>query len=299
MAFDLHTFGKDYRRFLQLSSLLAHLPPPLAYRLAGLAGQRISPLRWQKEAYHKGLLAGVATDDWPELWKQRVQNHAVNCINIFLHAQWDTAWFHRHVQVDTAGLQAIMAAGRGCLFLTYHHIFQHTLCALLGLAGFRVDALAAPEESSAIYEQVGTFIHMLHRGTAAQFNGGDYLFGTTPRQTVRMAEASLTANSVLISLHDFSVGHQDFCQLAGRRLYAPSGSVRVAQKRGTPIVAGAVIREGGTYRMVYRQLDAEQPYQTVLQEYFNYLMELIRDNPCFWDGWEWFSWLPLAENEGT
>lgn len=293
MSFNLQHFGRDYRRLLQLSSVLAHLPASVSYRLAALFGQHLGPLRWQETLYHEGFLAGGLPGDWHALWCRRVQNHAASCMNIFLHDRWDTAWFQRHVVIDMDGMQSILANGRGCLFLTYHHLFQHTLCSLLGLAGFAVNALAAPEETSAIYEEVGPFIHLLHQGSASQFNGGTYLFVTTPRQAVRMTEEALSKNSVLISLHDFPVIQQHSAHFAGRRIYAPNGSIRVAQKLGAAIVVGGVIREGLSYRILYRQLDAGQPYPLIVQAYFDYLIELSRSYPYFWDGWEWFSGLPL------
>lgn len=299
MIFDVRAFGRNYQRFLRIISLLSHLPPTMAYQLAGLAGEWLGPLHWQEGSFRAGIEAGgYLAEDWPCLWRRRVHDHGVSCVNAFRHQHWDHAWFRRHVDMDVTGLQGILAEGRGCLFLTYHHAFHHTLFCLLGLAGFPVNVLAAPEASSAIYEEIGPFIRRLHQGCTPQFNGGKYLFICSPRQAVRMTEEALAAGTVLCSLNDvpsgFPAAEKDFFRLAGRLIPVPSGSIRVAQRLGAPIVVGGVLRDGLSYRLVYRQLDATLPYPLVLQSYFDYLAEILKGRPDFWDGWNSFAGLGEA-----
>ena len=86
--------------------------------------------------------------------------------------------------------------------------------------------------------------------------------------------------------------------MLGREIYAPSGSVRIAQRMGVPIVAGIAIREGASYRIVFRQLDGSLPYWEVMQSYFDLLAEILPENPGLWDGWDWFGNLPPAEQSG-
>lgn len=300
LTLDVQAFGRDYRKFLSLSAILSHLPLPAAYQIAGVAGRLKSPLRHQEAICRSAIaVSGLPVDDWHALWRRRVDDHGAFCINVFRHEAWDRGWFDSHVTMDCAELTKLQLPGKGCLFLTCHHAYQHTLCCLLGLSGFRVNALAAPEETSMIYEDVGPFIHRLHRGCAGQFNGGDYCFFETPRQAVRMTYEALTAGSVLISLNDFSLpesgeagDEQAACHLFGRKILAPSGSIRIAQRLGTPIVAGIVIREGSDYHVVFRQLDAGLHYRDVMQAYFDFMAELLTENPGFWDGWNWFEDLP-------
>jgi len=301
MTFDVRAFGRDYRRFLRLILVVSHLhlPTAMAYKFAGLVGERLGPLRWQKGSYRDGIEAGgYLTEAWPRLWRRKVQDHGAFCVNAFAHQHWDQTWFQAHVTMDATGLQRIMAEGRGCLFLTYHHAFHHTLFCLLGLAGFTVNVLAAPEESSVIFEEVGHFIRRLHQGCIRQFNGGKYLFISSARHAVRMTEEALAAGTVLCSLNDVPSGPQpvekDFPRLAGRLLPVPSGSIRLAQRLGVPIVVGGVLRDGVSYRLVYRQLDATLPYPLVLQAYFDYLSEILKGCPEFWDGWDSFPCLGKA-----
>lgn len=297
MKFDVDAFGRDYRRILLLASVLSRLPLPYAYKVIEAVGLLRSPLRWQEDVYRDAIIAsGLPIVDWNRLWQCWIGDHGAFCINIFCHETWDRRWFDLHVKMDNFALEKILAPGKGCLFLTYHHAFQHTLCCLLGLAGFQVNALAAPEESSVIYDQVGPFIRRLHRGCASHFNGGDYRFFNIPRQAIRMSHEALTAGSVLISLNDFSLAgsadKENTCHLFGRTILAPSGSVRIAQRLGVPIVAGIAIREGSSYRVVFRQLDGELPTRDVMQAYFDFLAEILVENPSLWDGWGWFGDLP-------
>ncbi len=297
MSLDIQSFGGDYRRMLFLSSIVSHLPLSIAYQIAGTAGRLQGPLRWQKETCHNAMATSkLSIIDWDSLWQQWVNDHGAFCVNVFQHATWDQAWFNQHVEIDTACLEKILSPGKGCLFLTYHHAFHHTLCSLLGLAGFRVNALAAPEETSVIYDYIGAYVRRLHQGSTKHFNGGSYRFFSTSRQAVEMTKESLNSNSILISLNDFTspgkTANDEVCHLLGRSILAPSGSVRLAQRLGTPIVAGIAVREGTNYKIIFRQLDDGLAHQKVMQSYFDFLAELLVERPYFWDGWNWFNDLP-------
>lgn len=297
MTFDVQAYGDDYRWFLSMSAALSHLPLPFAYKAAGAIGRLRSPLRWQKRAYLDAITASrLPVADWNDLWHRRLDDHGAFCVNVFRHEGWNRRWFDRYVKMDSSTLEEIMASGKGCLFLTYHHPFSHTLFCLLGLAGFQMNPLVLPEESSIIYDQIGPFISRLHQGCASHFNGGNYRFFNLPRQALSMTHEVLTAGSVIISTNDFSVAGQvnkeNACHLFGRAILAPSGSVRLAQRFGTPIVAGIAIREGTTYRVVFRQLDDELSHRDVMQSYFDFLAEILIENPSLWDGWNWFKDLP-------
>jgi hypothetical protein len=306
MTFDIQAFGRDYRRFLLLSKALSHLPLSFAYKMAGAAGLFLSPLRWQKNRYQEAIVAsGLQIADWKLLWHCYIVDHGAFCINVFRHETWDHHWFDHHVKMDRIALDKILVPGKGCLFLTYHHAFSHTLACLLGLIGLEVNPLVAPEESSIIYKQIGPFIRRLHRGCATHFNGGTYRFFNNPRQAIRATHEILMAGSVMISTPDFAIAGQvneeNTCYLFGRAILAPSGSIRIAQRLGTPIVAGITIRDGTSYHVVFRQLDGGLPTRDIMQAYFDFLAEILMENPSIWNGWDWFVDLPKIklESENT
>jgi len=301
MSFDVKSYGRDYQRLLALSSIASHLPLPIAYKVAGALGRFQGPLRWQADTYRSALSSAIKmpASDLDDLWRRWVDDHGAFCVNVFCHDTWDRTWFDRHVKMDISGLEQILMRGNDCLFLTYHHAFHHTLFNLLGLAGFRINVLAAPEETSLIYDQISPYIHRLHRSSVTNFNGGNYLFFNTPRQAVNLMKKVLKSGSLLISLNDFSTSGKtdtsDACHLLGRTILAPSGSIRLAQRLGVPIVAGIAIREETTYKVIFRQLNESLPHQKVMQSYFDFLAQLLAEQPHFWDGWNWFRDLPFSK----
>jgi len=295
--------GGCYRAFLRSIALIAKLPVAVGYYLAPrLAYYGFSPIRQDEERTKQALSdAGrqFATTDWQQLWRKRLADHAVFCLNIFKQPAFNSAWVKKHVSLDTKLLESLLAEHKSILFLTYHHAYQHSLCGVLGASGWHLNALAAPEESSAIFTFIGSYIRKLHQGCAMHFNGGKYLFFDRDITGARMTKRALAKGHILISLNDF-VSPSKKCAaipVFNRFITAPAGSVKLACRMGVPIVAGGMLRHGQDYQVVIRQLDNSQDVTAIMRDYFAFLEEIVADAPHFWDGWHWFSALPSDARE--
>jgi len=295
---DLNKLGRAYRRFLRCMAVLAKFPITLGYLGAPwLAYIGLSPIKQEAAGFRQALEdAGkrFSDADWLSIWRKRLADQAIFCLHIFKQPKCDAKWVKQQITVDLAQLETLLQAQGSVLFLTYHHAYQHTLCAALGAAGLPLNALAAPEESSPLFAFIGTYIKQLHRGCALHFNGGKYLFFDRDMAGARMAKRALANGGILISLNDFS-GSQEKCPAVpvfNRRITAPTGSVKLACRLGIPIVAGGMLRDGQHYQIVMRQIDNTQNITCIMRDYFAFLEEISADAPHFWDGWNWFSGLP-------
>jgi len=300
---NLTQFGQRYRLFLQLIGIVSRLPRKIAYYIAPtLAFCGLSPIDYQQNTVRKALIdARIKLPNMRNFWRKRRADHAIFCLNSFYHQKFDEDWLAQHVTLDKARLQAIAAKSpmNNILFLTYHHQFQHTLCCSLGIAGFRLQALAAAEEVSPIFSYIGNYIKRLHQGCSYHFNGGNYLFFNSDRTGVKLAKQALSEKGILISLNDFPApakisGHNP---LFNRNATAPFGSVKLACRMGVPIVAGIMLRQGEDYRIIFREFESGQSPESIMADYFAYLEEIIIENPSVWSGWDWFSSFPLLEKQ--
>lgn len=289
-------FGQRYRRFLWGMAILARLPIGMAYSFATLLARRFSPLLGNEATFRQSLLDSGIPFDWMPVWRQRLADHAVFCVNSLRGAAFSQKWLQRHVEVDKALLARAAAEGKGVLFLTYHHPFHHTLFCVLGLLGLRVQVLASTEESSPIYGQIGQYIRAMHRNCARHFNGGDYLFFSQGQAGARMAGKALRNRDLLVSLNDYNhLGEEKTTirqEILGRHTFIPVGSIRLACRMGAPVIAGVMLREGTHYRVELRRLDAATP-EAIAADYMAFLNEMLARHPAIWDGWDWFPTLSV------
>ena len=295
---ELSALGRCYRSFLRCIALISKLPVTIGYYLAPwLAYYGFSPIR-QDEALIKQALSDAGWQfsliEWQQLWRKRLADHAIFCLNIFKQPAFNATWVKQHVSLDSELLDTLLAEHNSVLFLTYHHAYQHSLCGVLGVSGWHLNALAAPEESSAIFAFIGPYIRKLHQGCAMHFNGGKYLFFDRDMTGARMTKRALTEGGILISLNDFASPAEKCTAIPvfNRFISAPAGSVKLACRMGIPIVAGGMLRHGQDYKVVIRQLDNSQDVAAIMRDYFAFLAEIVADSPHFWDGWNWFSALP-------
>jgi len=292
---DLSALGRCYRSFLRCIAVIAKLPTAMGYYLAPLlAYYGFSPIKHDEALIKQALNDSghkLSLVDWRRTWQKRLADHAVFCLNIFKQSSLKKEWVKKHVSLDSELLETLLAEHKSVLFLTYHHAYQHSLCGVLGASGWHLNALAAPEESSAIFSFIGPYIRKLHQGCAIHFNGGKYLFFGRDITGARMTKRALSEGGILISLNDF-VSSAEKCPpipIFNRYITAPAGSVKLACRMGIPIVAGGMLRTGQDYQVFMRQLDHTQSVEDIMCAYFEYLAEIVAKAPYFWDGWNWFS----------
>ncbi len=288
--------GRNYRYFLLLLSAMAKLPDKLVYTLLPkLVTQVYSPIRQNEETIHQAMVdADIIIDDWSVLWKKCLVNHAHFCLNAFKHASFDQQWLHKNVDIDHILLNQVKKKNKGALFLTYHHAFQHTLFCVLGLTGFRTQVLAAHEESTPLFPYIGQYIYKLHRNSAIHFNGGDYLFFKKNIRGARLAKNALLHGDLLVSLNDFATTmNPNAYPLFNRSVSAPIGSIQIACRSKLPIILGIMYMVDQRYHVSLRLVESNYDPDTVMNTYFSFLSETLTKYPEVWDGWNWFSSLPL------
>jgi len=299
---SITTFGRCYRRFLRCINIVAYLPNTPAYYITSkISRYCFSPIQAEQDNFKNSLISvGFKFSElkWRTLWQQRLRDHALFCLHIFKQVHFNKLWTQKHITVDSQSLQTLLDKHNSVLFLTYHHAFHHALCAALGASGLKLNALAAPEESSTIFNFIGRYIHTLHSGCRQYFNGGDYLFFDNTMRGARLTKHALTEGGVLISLNDFSSSSNTKIPIKffNRLLYPPIGSVKLACKLNIPIVTGAMIYNGSQhYDIIFQQLDTAQNPAAIMRDYMVFLENLTQQHPVFWDGWNWFNTFQLTQ----
>lgn len=294
---NISQYGRNYRLFLQLLYIIAKLPDRLSYTLSSkLANQIYSPIQQNEKKIHQAMTdANVVIGNWTALWKKYRSNHAWFCLSTFKHTALNQQWMQENVDIDSALLNQIKEEGKGALFLTYHHAFQHTLFCVLGLSGFRLQVLAAHEESTPLFPYIGKYIRKLHQDSSAHFNGGQYLFFQNNFRGVRLAKQALMNGDMLASLNDFATsGKTATYSLLNRNIPAPTGSIQLACRSGVPIIIGIMHKNGARYRVTLRRVENRNNAEFVMTSYFSFLSEILTKHPEIWEGWNWFSSLPSS-----
>ncbi|BCG66083.1 MAG: hypothetical protein methR_PLP0004 (plasmid) [Methyloprofundus sp.] len=301
---ELSALGRCYRSFLRCLSLISKFPYSIAYYLAPLlANYGFSPISHEEPLVKQAVSdtgQSLSATEWRQFWHKRLADHAIFCLNIFKNASFDEAWVKKYVTFDKASLQAI-DQNKSILFLTYHNPYSHTLCVALGSSGWRVNPFVAAEETSPIFDFVGRYIKKLHAGCMRHFNGGKYLFFDQNSVGASLTRRALADGGILVATNDILNYSKKAptIKFMGRLITPPIGNVKLACRMGIPIVAGLMVRDGEHYKIVYRQLDSHQSIEQIMTEYFDFLTELLAKYPAFWDGWNWFSSLPLDSAENT
>ncbi len=237
----------------------------------------------------------ILQKDWDKLWKKRLSDHAIFCLNIFKQPSFNNLWVKKHVSLESELLQLLLDKHKSILFLTYHHPYQHFLFSILGTFGWRINVLAAPEESSELFPFIGFYIRKMHKNCSIHFNNGKYLFFKNNLTGTRIAKRSLSQGGILISLNDFNINHKNniSTKLFNRFISAPTGSIKLACRMNIPIVVGVAIRNNNKYEIIIREIDNTKNIESIMNDYFNFLEEILKESSHLWDGWNWFSSLPL------
>ncbi len=294
---QLQAHGQSILRRVAVGRRCARLPAlGLAYRAAAAlipqAGNNIPGPGHVHEAVFRQWLAALPPTDQAQqrkAWAAARASYAASLVNNALHRD-HLERIARRVQAEPPAWHELLATEGGALVLTMHHDFHHTLFALAGRAGRRVGVVAAPEESSALFPWIGHAIHAMHRGCAAHFNGGDYLFMAPGASGAGTAVAHVLRRGELVfSLHDFAAppGMRSLsAMLLGRRFEAPSGALELATRLRVPIYFAALVWQPDTrgYHLQVQRLSPEN----VVQDYMGALQATVLRWPWAWSGWQWF-----------
>ncbi len=294
---ELAAFGRRYRRFLRLASLVPILPMYWRLDAARMLGRWASPYRLKAKPLAEAMAAALdydaaatrqALDDW-------LANHGLAAATLFAFTPGRRGWLERLVHVADATMLAELASNPG-LVLTAHCQHQNLLAAWLGRACGNMNPLAASAEQSPLYPWIGPYIDRLNRDSAAWFGTGRYLFLDRRHGALRTMHALLETGGWVLALCDTHAPSADAGpagQLFGRRIQPPQGAIRAAIRHRRPIYAGLMTPEAHGLSLHLVRLAGVSPAQ-VVSEYCQFLESHLRLRPEAWQGWEWWPSLPPA-----
>ena len=143
----------------------------------------------------------------------------------------------------------------------------------------------------------GRFMRIINGQSEAKFAGGRYLFTDEPRILLRGLKQAFANNDAVISLCDNPIpsGEHPPVQFMGRCFHVGAGVVEQALAHNVPITLALLCPDlQGYYRLHLKKLLAQKTPHEVLQAYFDFLAEVVQQTPWAWQGWHWYSGLPLS-----
>lgn len=292
---DLGVFAARYHRFVRVLEIVDRVCPAFARNfVARWWGRLASPYRLHAGKIIAAMQSGLGLSDRAALlaWRRWRESHGQFGLSIFAYPRWTPAILQQGLATADLGVLR-RAAATGGLLLTYHSHHHNSLPCLFGFAGARISALAGSEEDSPLFPVMGRYIHLINRGSALHFGGGDYLFSDKLRTLVKGVKAGLDGRGMVLVLCDLPAGKQAY-ELLGRRLAAPTGAISLALKQQVPIYT-AILYGGYGDQPVLRMRELERSGGTagVVRQYLDFLVEIVRQAPAAWQGWDWFADLPL------
>lgn len=291
-------FGKRYRLFLQLMDWGGRLlPRPLEPLLLHTIGRWANPYVLHANSIKQSLRTRFNANQVQRIWLEWLDSHALFTLTFLRYNELDKNWLHQHVRVDNPDVLYALRESGG-LLLTYHSYHHNTLCCALGLSGCAVSAIAAAPEDSPLFAFIGHWAQLVNDGSVQHFGGGRYLFVNDKRLLARSMRAWLRERKVLVSLCDF---HQPVVgavhgHILGRVIAPPTGAIEVALSQGAPIYAAMFAPKGGKLHLQMTQLDSGGGRAAIISGYLAFLEACVLDNPCCWQGWDWFG--DLASSDG-
>lgn len=293
-------FAIQYARFLRLMELVAtRIPLRLQSPVAGFVSRFTDPYNRSAGAIKAVIGSACALDSQKahQAWLRWRASHACFVLTIFRYDRLDHEWLHRSVQIEQPQLLERIVQTGG-LILTYHTHHQNTLAALLGVAGCTISPVAASAADSPLYQVIGRYIDLINNGSQQQFRGGSYLYTDNLRRALQRARTCLQRGELLLSLCDFHQpsAEQSHCFL-GRTITPPTGVIRLALQARVPIYFGLLFPDStGRFQLQLGQAVADELHR-VTSEYLEFLAQVVRTAPEAWQGWEWYSRLPVASED--
>lgn len=293
---DFARFASHYRRFVRgLEFICRYCPALLCLWAVRIWGRLASPYRLHAARITGAMQAALGLSDAAvgEAWRRWREGHGEFGLAIFSYRKWTPAMLDDGIVCADLPLLR-RAAQTGGLLLTYHSHHHNSLFCQFGFAGARISVLAASEEGSPLYPAIGRYIHLINRGSALHFGGGDYLFTDNLRSLVKDVKAVFDAGGMVASLCDFNGGNTAY-PLFGRLLTPPTGAIALALKQQVPIYTAILYGGYGDKPVLrLRELDGHGGEAAVVRQYLDFLGDVLRVAPAAWQGWDWFLDLPAA-----
>lgn len=294
-------FFEEHRLFWRLIRALYSLPIAASLKLkcAKAISKKFSPwsydCRTVKRLFQTTLgLDEAAAQLQVERW---AEGHGEFALLAFNYANLGPQWLEQYVTIENPQLFNQLCDSGG-IILTYHTYHHNTLFAVMGLLGARVYPVVAPDKNAIDSAYVGRYMQMINQNSAQHFNAGHYLF-TDDKEALNQGVAqSLESKACLGVLCDNWTPRTSMepLKIFDRQIQVGRGVLRMAKSHGpSPVYAAIMHRElAGGYRIAIQALGALEDESVILQRYFNYLEDEIKQRPWLWQGWAWFDPLPHA-----
>ena len=227
---------------------------------------------------------------------QWLASHGLFARSIFDYHRMDGDWVQRHViTAQPEVLQSLRE--QGGLVLSYHSHHHNTLGIVLGQSGIPTWGVAATEKASPMAPYTGHFMRIINGQSEAKFGGGRYLFTDEPRNLLRGLKQAFAQKHAVVSLCDNPIPESEHppVQFMGRCFHVGAGVVEQALAQGAPITLALLCPDfKGNYHLHLKKLHTPQSPHEVLQTYFDFLSEVVRQTAWAWQGWHWYSGLPIC-----
>lgn len=290
-------FALASRRFYLGAQWLYHLPGGKV-RLSRRWGRIASPYKTDLALLAMSYMHafGASEQVAHELAQQWLASHGLFATSIFQYHRMDKDWVSQHVRTDQSDVLEDLRE-QGGLVLTYHTHHHNTLGIVLGQSGIPTWGVAATEKASPMAPYTGRYMRIINGQSEAKFAGGRYLFTDEPRNLLRGLKQAFAQKHAVVSLCDNptpSSGHPPV-QFMGRCFHVGAGVVELALAQGATITLALLCPDlHGAYRLHLRNLPPEPTVHSVLQSYFDFLASVVSQTPWAWQGWHWYSGLPLC-----
>lgn len=290
-------FAIASRRFFQGAQWLSRLPGAqvwLSRRWGRLASPYVADRNLLELSYVQAF--GASPQVAQQLANQWLASHGLFARSIFSFRRMDPQWVKQSVKIDRPEILGSLQT-QGGLVLSYHSHHHNTLGIVLGQSGLTTWGVAATEKASPMAPYTGKFMRIINGDSEAKFGGGKYLFTDEPRNLLRGLKQAFANQQAVVSICDNPSPLEDEAPVffRGKQFHVGSGVVTMALEQQVPITLAILYPTLlGGYELRLHQLKNCTSVPEVLQNYFDFLAEVVLQTPWAWQGFHWFSGLPQA-----
>ena len=293
----IRTFAQQYKYFLDIIKLLSWVGNyTLTYQAAAWLAKKYNPYHFQVAQLTQNMCKGLklSTVDSNKYSMSYLEQQGVFCLNAFFFKRMTLKWVNQHISIkNNLILENLLNENQGTLFLSYHHHFQHLMVSILGLYDKNPSFVAMSPESSPVYNELKFYIDYLHQHTECHFGRGKYIFidPNKAKKTVReKIYQSLEQKGFIFSLHDNLIQPNKKTQnilFLGKEITVSVGTIEIALEMGKPIYCGLLEwKKGNHFELDLIPLNGS--VSDVIEGYFAFLEQKVKQNPAIWEGWQWF-----------